>query len=227
MHSSLPSSPARQTGFTLTELAIVLVIMSLLSGGILLSLSAQAESRHLNDTRQQLGEIKDALLGFAAANGYLPCPDVDTDPGNTSYGVSDNTSCSSGEGWLPFKTLGTYEHDPWGSHRTQAGDPPQGRWRYRLDSAYGSTISLATSQADGLAVVDRSGNALTNSGDNKDRPIAIIYSTGPDGIANGRNGDTTGNEYAADIPGPGFDDQLLWISRPLLFNRLIAAGRQL
>ena len=227
MATFLRSPSTRQTGFTLTELAIVLVIMSLLSGGILLSLSAQAENRNLNNTRQQLGEIKDALLGFAATNGYLPCPDVDNDPANASYGVADISGCSTGEGWLPFKTLGTYEHDPWGSHRTQVGDLPQGRWRYRLDSAYGSAISLATSQADGLAVVDRNGTPLTNSGDNRDRPIAIIYSTGADGVANGRNGDAASNEYVADTQGPGFDDQLLWISRPLLFNRLIAAGRPL
>lgn len=227
MRTNFRQIPAPQPGFTLTELAIVLVIISLLSGGILLSLSAQAESRNLIEARRQLGEIKDTLLGFAAANGYLPCPDIDNDPANASYGVADSSGCSAGEGWLPFKTLGTYEHDPWGSHRTQMGDPPQGRWRYRLDSAYSSSISLATSQGDSLSVVDRNGNALTNSGDNKDRPIAIVYSTGPDGIANGRNGDATTGEYAADIQGAGFDDQLLWISRPLLFNRLIAAGRPL
>ncbi|HET7775537.1 MAG TPA: hypothetical protein VFK74_04160 [Azospira sp.] len=44
---------------------------------------------------------------------------------------------------------------------------------------------------------------------------------------NGRNGDGSLNEYGADTPSSGFDDQLLWISRPLLLNRLIAAGRSL
>lgn len=227
---TLPGSfPSIQTsrGFSLVELAIVLVIVGLLSGGLLLSLSAQNESQNYSRARQELAEIKDALLGFAAANGYLPCPDTDTDPAQASYGVADAAGCAAGEGWLPFKTLGSYEHDPWGNHRILASNPPLGRWRYRVDSAFSSPIGLSTSQTDNLSVVDRNGVALTNTADNKDRPIAIIYSTGPDGIANGRNGDGSLNEYAADTPSAGFDDQLLWISRPLLFNRLIAAGRSL
>lgn len=214
-----------QRGFSLTELAIVLVIVSLLTGGMLLSLSAQTDSRNYSDARKELEEIKDALLGFAAANGYLPCPDTDTDPANASYGVADTAGCSGGEGWLPFKTLGTYEFDPWGSHRSKSSDPDLGRWHYRVDSAFSSTITLTTTQTDNLSVVAQNGNALTNTADNKDRPVAIVFSTGPDGKASGRNGDANLTEYEADMPGQGFDDLLIWISRPLLFNRLIAAGR--
>jgi hypothetical protein len=32
------------------------------------------EQRRITETRQQLAEIKDALLGFAIIHGRLPCP---------------------------------------------------------------------------------------------------------------------------------------------------------
>jgi len=31
--------------------------------------------------------------------------------------------------------------------------------------------------------------------------------------------------YQADVPSTAFDDILIWISRPILFNRMVAAGR--
>ena len=48
-----PASPlrARARGFTLTELAIVAMIVALLAGGLLMTLSAQNENRELVETR--------------------------------------------------------------------------------------------------------------------------------------------------------------------------------
>ena len=63
----------RQAGFTLIEMAMVLMIVALLLGGLLPTISSQAEQRHENDTRKQLDEIQQALIGFAIINGRLPC----------------------------------------------------------------------------------------------------------------------------------------------------------
>jgi len=64
----------RQPGFTLAELAIVLVIVSLLLGGTMAMVSAQTEQRNWNDTQSRLEAARDAILGYAIANGRLPCP---------------------------------------------------------------------------------------------------------------------------------------------------------
>jgi prepilin-type N-terminal cleavage/methylation domain-containing protein len=61
-------------GFTLTELAIVLFIVSLLIGGMLVPLSAQMEVRGRQETEHALSVIREALIGFAVVNGRLPCP---------------------------------------------------------------------------------------------------------------------------------------------------------
>ena len=67
-------------GFTLVELAIVLIILALLSGGLMMTLSSQVDQRSYRETQQQLQDIRDALLGYAASHPaldgkpYLPCP---------------------------------------------------------------------------------------------------------------------------------------------------------
>lgn len=65
---------ARAAGFTLTELAIAMVIMGLLLVGAVYTLQAQIEQRNRNDTQRRLDEAKELLLNFAIVNGRLPCP---------------------------------------------------------------------------------------------------------------------------------------------------------
>ena len=66
--------PRPQRGFTLPELAIVLVIVAFLLGGMMAMFSSQTDQRKWNDTQSQLEAARDALLGYAIANGRLPCP---------------------------------------------------------------------------------------------------------------------------------------------------------
>jgi len=66
--------PRPQRAFTLVELTMVLVIVALLLGGVMAMVSAQTEQRKWRDTQSQLEAARDALLGYAIANGRLPCP---------------------------------------------------------------------------------------------------------------------------------------------------------
>jgi prepilin-type N-terminal cleavage/methylation domain-containing protein len=70
-----------QTGFTLAELAIVMVVVALLLGGMMAMVTAQSEQRKWGDTQSQLEAARDALLGYAIANGRLPCPANSTSNG--------------------------------------------------------------------------------------------------------------------------------------------------
>jgi len=63
-----------QPGFTLAELAIVLLIVGILLSGMTTMFSAQTEQRMWNDTQSRLEAARDAILGYAIANGRLPCP---------------------------------------------------------------------------------------------------------------------------------------------------------
>lgn len=96
-----------EQGFTLAELAIVLVIVALLIGGLLLPISAQIELRKVAETQRTLAIVGEALLGFAASNGRLPCPASATSSGIESF-------CSNATGACTVTTsLPTNASDPW------------------------------------------------------------------------------------------------------------------
>src|SRR5687768_18621141 len=85
----------RQSGFTLIEIAIAAFIIALLLGSLLVPLATQVEQRQISDTEKILAEIRDALVGFAVANGYLPCPDKNAGvagAGTANDGVEDVTA---------------------------------------------------------------------------------------------------------------------------------------
>lgn len=222
-----------QVGFSLVEMAIVLTIVGLLLGGLLPMISSQMEQQRRNETRKQLDEIKDALIGYAIINGTLPCPTTTTDPANANYGVADAT-CSANvaaDGYLPWKTLGVPETDAWGSKRSSTDSPWTGYWRYRVDRNFTTTITMNTGFCTGandcLLIKDSSGNNLTETSPSKEHPVAIVYSTGPNITADGQNAsyEATNGIYQSDVSSQSFDDILIWISRPQLFNRMVTAGK--
>lgn len=249
----------RQRGFSLIELAVVLVIVGFLLGGLLIPLSSQIGQRDRQTTVRQLDEIREALLGYALVNGHFPCafiPDPPTanpttaDPTNAGYGVA-NASCSTPateQGYLPWKTLGLNSGiDAWGHPRSLATDPWNGFFRYRVDRNFSdstSPITLTTPfSSDSLMVRDSSTPDTAVGCDptsnpkivllttTTERPVVIVYSTGPDIIANAEN--ATRESESAPISGcyegggitSTFDDMTIWIARPVLFNRMVAAGR--
>ncbi|RTL54983.1 MAG: prepilin-type N-terminal cleavage/methylation domain-containing protein [Rhodocyclaceae bacterium] len=211
-------------GFTLTEMAVVLVIVSLLIGSLLIPLGTQQEMRYRSETEKNLAEIRDALLGYALLNKKLPCPMPKsvTDPTDANYGVAAS-SCSPGtEGYLPWKTLGVREVDAWGTPRSNATDSFSGYWLYRVDVNFTNTISISTAAASSISIKDNNNNALTGS---SEPPIAVVFSTGANRTADGLNGDSTPDVYQSGEVTSTFDDMLIWLSRPLIFSRMVAAGQ--
>ncbi len=113
MPSSL--SISKQTGFSLIELALVLAIVGLVSGGLAFPLAAQITQKHVQETQEKLQATTEALVGYAVLNGHLPCPDSNGD------GLAD-TSCNDSAlsnsnvvlGDVPWATLGLpFQSDAW------------------------------------------------------------------------------------------------------------------
>jgi prepilin-type N-terminal cleavage/methylation domain-containing protein len=112
---------SRSKGFSLVELAVALAIIALLLAGALIPLSTQIEVRNVADTRRGMESIRDAITGFAQANGRLPCPADGTIAAGTANagteqlsGASPNTTCTNVFGVVPWATLGVPETDAWG-----------------------------------------------------------------------------------------------------------------
>jgi prepilin-type N-terminal cleavage/methylation domain-containing protein len=112
----------RDRGFTLLELAVALFLMALLFGSLFLPLQAQLEARKTEETERILDRAREALLGYAAANGYFPCP-ADNAKGGIEAAEADHASgsCPAYFGFLPAAALGLqpadaqgYALDAWG-----------------------------------------------------------------------------------------------------------------
>lgn len=136
----------RAGGFTLVELAVVIVIVALLLGALLAPLATQYQLRKNKEAENGLREVKEALIGFAIANGRLPWPDRDITPD----GVEDippspvALPCTVCEGVLPWITLGTSPTDPWGRI-----------YRYRMSSEFGFQVQTGQpAAAEQLDIAD-------------------------------------------------------------------------
>jgi prepilin-type N-terminal cleavage/methylation domain-containing protein len=95
---------ARGRGFSLVEMAVVVAILGLLLVTAMYTLSAQQQQRAREETQRRLEQAREAILGFAVANGRLPCPAGATGVESmTTPGAGD---CTSHVGLLPAATIG-------------------------------------------------------------------------------------------------------------------------
>jgi type II secretory pathway pseudopilin PulG len=74
-------------GFTLMELAVVFTIVALLLGSLMYTLSAQVESRNIEETRRRLDQARELILSHAVLKGRLPCPARYTSSASHSGGL--------------------------------------------------------------------------------------------------------------------------------------------
>lgn len=224
--------PRPQFGFTLIELTIVLIIIALLTGGLLMPLSAQQDQRNYSDTQRDMVGISEALIGYAASHAavdgkpYLPCPDTDNDGAENRTG----SSCAASEGRLPWNDLGIGREDAWGN-----------RFRYRITPAYANnaigftlssvgTLRVCTSAACSVTVGSSLPVVIVSHGKNGAGAYNAIGATNPapagaDEISN-QNAD---NDFVlhtqSSVGGSEFDDLVTWLSPNILYNRMISAGK--
>lgn len=235
----------RANGFTLIEMGVVLFIIVLVLGSLLVPLTTQVEQRQIGDTEKTLAEIREALIGFAVANGYLPCPDKVTalpGGGTANDGVEDVTAAgacvATSEGNVPWVTLGVGSNDVWGN-----------RFRYQVTAAFASRAPGATftlTSAGTITVCSGTGCGATARYTTD--AVAVVISLGKNGlgainantgtanpappVASDENENVTGpSQFMSrvrtpeDAPAGEFDDVVVWLSRHVLLNRMVAAGK--
>ncbi|MEY3885404.1 MAG: hypothetical protein RIS87_1179 [Pseudomonadota bacterium] len=144
----------KNNGFSLVEMAIVLIIIGLVTGALLLPLQAEYSQLSQSQTETTLANAKQALLGYAQQNGRLPCPASaasNTDAGsygqeNPLGGTRDSTTtqppvvantCAMQSGFLPAATLGLQATDKYGF----ALDAWNNRIRYAISTDDSSSFA--------------------------------------------------------------------------------------
>lgn len=239
-------------GFSLVELAVAIFVIALLVGSILVPLTMQVEQRQISETQKMIEDIKEALLGFAVANGRLPCPDktsgsVSGANNSPNDGVEDydSTNCivylSGGTvsvGNVPWVTLGIGSVDVWGNRFHYFVSPEFAR---RPPNTF-NLSSVATAR-----VCPNAACAIPLTLTNPNGAVAVILSYGKNGrgaintitgTANPAPTSTdelehtdSGVNYVSRAMTPvgsaagEFDDIVTWLGKYTLFNRMISAGK--
>lgn len=249
-----PPLRARARGFTLTELAIVAMIIALLAGGLLMTLAAQNDNRELADTRRTLDVARDALIGFAVANGRLPCPATAIsggreDPiGGGACTIALDAAAGSAiqPGFVPAVTLGIGPANGAGQLIDAWGNPV----RYavtRVTAGAGTNAFTTAGQlraagytgltTDLVVCVDLPGAAAATCPANRTHTFvaAVVFSTGKTGASGPLGPDEQENlnvgvapaqnpVFVTHVPLADFDDLVVSLSAPVLYGRLVAAG---
>ena len=206
----------RRGGFTLLEVTIVVLIISLIIGASFTGMGVVDATMKVQ-TEKKLDQIEKSLMAFRIANNRLPCPadalQLPTASGlaNASYGIESSTpgTCTGGtvqanyvdttnnivEGAVPFKALGLPEefmYDAWGS-----------RFVYAVNmrvTGLQSMLGQSLNESCGITVNDASGNSRTQPspwGAGTYPPaqgMYVLMSYGP----NGHGGFIKGNVYSTD-----------------------------
>ena len=215
---AIPADASHTRGFTLFEMTIVLAIVGFLLGAVLMPLATQFEVRKNRETERMLREIQQALIGFAIVNGRLPCPDVETDPGELPApavdGQEDCESVTAGvdEGYLPWVALQLRPTDSWG-HLFYYRVTPEFTYPTVAGAPAGAG-QLDLEDVGDIEVRTRGDNPATGSGgEGKELVVlastapAVVISYGSNGLGARRidgdvlAGPASGTDEAENIPG--------------------------
>lgn len=239
----------RQHGFNLVEIAIGLVIIAFALSAGLMTLSAQTEAQRLRDSNKLIADAREALIGFAIANGRLPCPASAASNGLES--PPNGGACTNPhDGFLPGATLGLPNLDSNG-YAVDAWQTTANRIRYAVSTANTNALTTANgiksatigAMAPDLAVcASAAGITATSCGTAtilSNNTVAVILSPGKDAAAYpggagadeaaNLNGDPVFVSHTPTDAGAGgggqFDDLVSWIAPGILYNRMIQAGQ--
>ena len=199
-------------GFTLIEIAIVMVIIGVLAGGgvSLLGLLTQRKAR--TETIDYLKQAQAALISFADINGRLPWAD-------TSGDGAENPAAAAGN--LPYQTL-----------RLSPTDPYKRTLRYEMNANLGINLTtscgaLRSGLTGGPDVVDADGAAssfpiaaiLVSAGTMDADSDGNVYDDISAGAYQGDNRDGNPN-YIRHPAVDTFDDLVVYVGENELYGKI-------
>lgn len=182
----------KSRGFTLLELSLVLLIISIMVGGVMTILTQKVRAEKQAQMQEKFDTIKDAMMNFARTYERLPCPSDLTlavtaanfgieglNPGACTAGSPAATFASAGNavygGSVPTEALGLpyqYAFDPWGNRLLYAVDK---NMTINTSLTAFRTYPPTSTSIGAITILDKEGDTLTSTA------IYVILSFGPNG----------------------------------------------
>jgi len=227
-----------QAGFSLVEIAIVLIVLGVLTRSAIGPLGAMIEQSHRKETAALLATVREALIGHVITTGVLPCPQplagaADISTSNTTTTGDNSPRCRQPQGGVPSNALGIVGRtdangvlvDAWGqpvryavslnSHASR-GNAALPDWTTPGEPA---NVGIAELDADlQLCRVNASGDCPRRE-QRASAIVAVVLSTGADFSSDGPQIENQDEDAVfvslpeSRVAGHVFDDQLTWLSR--------------
>lgn len=212
-----PSPTRNSDGFTLLELAIVLVVVGLMAGGGVALMSSIWEQQKRLETQEYMKEVRQAVLTYANAAGRLP-----------------GAAVASPYPQLPYAPLAVSRYDAWGR-------PLQYKIHPSLTVDQATSCSTAKGLIDGTVTVGTwTGPKVWDEDAGRELPALVVLASAgakdadnqdydPDPAVDlrsafdaigGRGSNYSGTPYLRNRPGPEFDDLVIYIGPTTFYDWL-------
>jgi len=237
-------------GFTLIELAIVLVIIGVLVGSFIGTVGSRIDTTRRAEAISDLDDIKQAILGYAysSAGPNLPCPDCNITAGciggTKNDGLEDRRItgiCYTDTGNVPWATLGLGRSDVWNTRYLYWVDTAFANLSPSFDLSSGATGIIQTRVPDGgggttlenvatnAAMVVLTYGKNTYGGTTADNSSTPAIPAGNVDEAENADGDSTfisreSTLVGASTAGGEFDDILIWLPEYELKAKMVELG---
>lgn len=238
------STSLNQRGFSLVELALGMLILAIVLGALLRPMANQVAQQKYRQTEQDLEQIREALYGFAMANGRLPRPAVSELDGREAPSCPAEPGCS---GFVPYATLGVPRGDAYGK-----------LYMYSVSTRFTeSQPALSFADAGVWTIQTRTGADPGKLVPLAEKLVAVVRSFGARSFGRSIDGADMANDSTSNVDeifnsgtvakssalqslsfhyrplstqedpawGGAFDDQMVWISTSLYMQRMVQAGR--
>jgi prepilin-type N-terminal cleavage/methylation domain-containing protein len=226
---------ARTRGFTLIEMAIVLVVIGLVVGAGLTAVSPIIAGTKTTATRTKMERIEAALLVHAIRNSCLPCPATTNSATGASTFVTETANCDANAtpctvefGVVPWQELelplddildGYNYRIGYGIARAIAGTSGMNR----TGTNYAPLGTLTVNNTAGAAVTTQAAYVLVSFGQNSEGGFsrAGVAKAATQGSANEDENNDADTTYVQDQPidvggATHFDDIVVFRGKPLL-----------
>jgi prepilin-type N-terminal cleavage/methylation domain-containing protein len=198
-----PLSLSNPNGFTLLEIAIVMVIIGILAGGGVSLMKMLTERKARNAAVDYLQQVRTALISYTTNNGHLPWADGNGD------GVADNGTTN---GTLPYLTLQMAPADAYKRILRYEINASLGNNRYTTCNALksGLTVRPQVVDADGSGTAFSVAAVLVSAGPMDADSNGNVFDALSTGTHQGNNASGTPN-YLRNPPVATFDDLTTYI----------------